>query len=293
MPDLIKVRIQIGVENFTRFSKTVLPDTTVDEMKQIIRDHAKIRPSFGVVLISNGKPLRVPEITLSDLGICNDSLIICIISKETGREIEKLIGDDEKEDTKDRATKVALECTLKSRPFGFAVWANEIGVNAIVTKVSGEDAIKMGIKIGYCVYKVNNTLALNMKHDDILDMLKIVECPLHVKFVDFGEEYTITFPVKPLGFTVIQDSDEKNAKVNKINTKEAIDLGVKLASHIVEVNDQYVFGLKHQEVVDIINKDEFPIKLTFRSPPKLLRSTRGTSKKNTFSFSTENCKLNS
>jgi len=270
MADFITVKIQIGVENYIRFSKTVLPDTTVDEMKKIIRKHAKIEPAFGVVLISNGKPLRFPDISLSDHGICNDSMIICIISKETGRDIEKLFGYDNKENSEEDI-EIALTCQFWSRPFGFAVWANEKGENAIVTKVSGEDAVMLGIKIGYCVYKVNGTQVLNMKHNDILDCLKNFECPLRITFLDFGDEYTITFLAKPLGFTVVPDQEDRNAKVSKVNTKESVNLGVKVASHIVEVNDQDVFGLKHQEILSVINKkDAFPLEITFRRPPKLL-----------------------
>lgn len=273
MADFITVRVQVGVEDYVRFSKSVPQDTSVDEMKKLIREAAKIKASFGVVLISNGKPLRIPEATLHDHGICNDSLIICIISTTTGRDIEQLIGEDEKEEANDLGEKIALECQFDCRPFGFAVWANEKGENAIVTKVSGKNAITLGLKIGYCVYQVNRTLVFNMKHNDVLDYLKNVVCPLRVTFLDLGDEYTITFPRKPLGFTVVQDREARNAKVSKINTKEAVGQGVKIASHIVEVNDQSVFGLKHLEIVDIINGDEFPIKLKFRRPPKLLMVT--------------------
>jgi len=270
MADFITVKIQIGVENYIRFSKTVQADTTVDEMKKIIREHANIEPAFGVVLISNGKPLRFPDITLSDHGICNGSMIICIISKETGRDIEKLMGFDKQEKSEDDL-EMALTCQFWSRPFGFAVWANEKGENAIVTKVSGEDAIMLGIKIGYCVYKVNGTQVLNMKHDVILDYLKNLECPLRITFLDLGDEYTITFQAKPLGFTVVPDQEDRNAKVSKNNTKESVNLGVKVASHIVEVNGQDVFGLKHQEILSVINKkDAFPLEIIFRRPPKLL-----------------------
>jgi hypothetical protein len=282
MTDLITVRVQIGVENYTRFSKTVLPDTTVNEMKQIIREHAKIAPSNGVVLISNGKPLRVPDITLSDHGICNDSMIICIISKETGRVIEQLVSNDKEEGDKDGSSiEIALECKFDSRPFGFAVWANEQGENAIVTKVSGSHAIRVGIQVGYCVYGVNDTLVYNMKHNDVLNYLKNMECPLRITFLDLGDEYCVTFPAKPLGFTVIPDREDRNAKVSKINTKEAADRGVKISSHIVEVNGQRVLGLKHQEIIDVINNDVFPIKLKFRRPPKLLMVSSSTKGKST------------
>lgn len=271
MSDFMTLRIQVGVEDYIRFTKTVLQDTTVKEMRQIIREHEKIEPSYGIVLISNGKSLKNPDLTLNDHGICNDSLIICIISKEKGRDIELLIGE-EKEEVKynDGMLETALECTFQEKPFGFAVWANEMGDNAIVTKVSGKYALNVGVKIGYCVYKINDTLMFNRKHNDVLDDLLRVKCPVIISFLDLGKEYAITFQTRPLGFTVTQDGDENNAKVSKINTGTAIALGVHIGSHVIGVNDQDVFGMKHQQIVTLINKAGFPITIRFRKTSKLL-----------------------
>jgi len=262
----ITVRIQVGVKDCIRFSKKVLIDTSVEEMRLIIRDQQRIKPGHGVVLISNGKELKNPNITLNDHGICDDSLIICIISAETGRDIELLIEDEEE---KVETLDVVLHCNFFERPFGFTVWANEKGENAIVTKVSGKWAIYLGIKIGYCVYKLNGKLVYNKKHIDVLNDLKNMSCPLQVSFLDQGREYVITFPDKPLGFTVVEDGDCKNAKVSKIDCERAVALGVKIGSQVVAVNDLDVFGMKHQQIINIINRAGFPIKLRFRRLPKL------------------------
>jgi len=273
MADLITVRIQVGLDKSVRFSKTVPQDTTVDDMRHIVRQHQKIAASDGVVLISNGQSLKNPDITLADLGICNDSMIICIISKEKGREIEKIIGDENGQYENKRLEPV-LECEFLSRPFGFAVWANESGDNAIVTKVAGRRALHLGIQIGYCVYKVNDILVFGCKHKEVLKCLKTTECPIKITFLDLGNEYTVSFERKPLGFTVVQDKESNNAKVSKINLKSAAQKGIKIGSYIVAVNDNRVFGMGHKSIIEIINKARFPIRLRFRHPPKLLLVSR-------------------
>jgi len=229
-----------------------------------------------VVLISNGQSLKNPDITLADLGICNDSMIICIISKEKGRDIEKLISVEkgEGDQLRDKMEPV-LECEFISRPFGFAVWANEGGDNAIVTKVSGRRALHLGIKIGYCVYKVNDIEVYNWRHAEVLNSLTSTPCPIHLTFIDLGYEYNVSFQSKPMGFTVVRGKDSKNAKVSKINLNSAAQKGIKIGSYIVTVNDQQVFGLKHRRILNIIDSAGFPIRLGLRHPPKLLIKPRG------------------
>ena len=190
--------------------------------------------------------------------------------KETGREIEQLINDEEDSRYNDEKVLPVLECVFNSRPFGFAVWANERGQNAIVTKVAGENALRLGIMIGYCVYKVNDKLVFNQSHEEVLGYLKDMSCPLKVTFIDLGREYTVAFQSKPLGFTVVQDREGNNAKVSKINKKKAVDAGVKIGSYVTAVNNLYVFGLGHRNIISVINKAEFPITLRFRRTPKLL-----------------------
>jgi len=271
MSDFMTVRIQVGVDDYIRFTKTVLQDTTVKEMRQIIREHEKIEPAYGIVLISNGKALKNPDLTLTDHGICNDSMIICIISKETGRDIELLFGEEKEEVQQNvEMLETALECKFQEKPFGFAVWANEMGDNAIITKVSGKYALSVGVKIGYCIYKLNNKLMYNRKHNDVLDDLKSVKCPVTISFLDLGQEYVITFPSKPLGFSVTHDKDENNAKVSKINKGTAVALGVKIGSHLIGVNDHDVFGMNYHRIIAFINKAGFPITIKFRQTPKLL-----------------------
>jgi len=272
MTDLITVRIQMGVDKEKRFNKTVPQDSTIDDLRRIIRQNQDldISSTDGLVLISNGQSLKNPNITLADLGICSDSLIICIISKQTGREIEQLFNEED--DTKYEDGKVipVLKCVFNGRPFGFAVWANERGQNAIVTKVAGKNALRLGVQIGYCVYKVNDLQVFNKRHEEVLGYLKTWRCPLRITFIDLGREYTIAFQSKPLGFTVIQDREENNAKVSKINKKKAVDAGVKIGSYVTAVNNMQVFGLGHRKIISVINDAEFPIILKFRRPPKLL-----------------------
>jgi len=274
MVDLITVRIQVGLDKRVRFSKTVPQDSTVDDMRQIIRLHQKIDSGDGVVLISNGQKLKNPDITLADLGICNDSMIICIISKEKGRDIEKLIGNNEEARYKDDRMEPVLECEFVSRPFGFAVWADEGGDNAIVIKVAGETALRHGIQIGYCVYKVNDNIVFDWKHQDVLHCLKTTTCPLRITFVDMGHEYTISFQGKPLGFTVVQDKESRNARVHKINQKSTAQKGLKVGSYIISVNDKHLYGMKHRHIIENINKARFPIRLKFRQTPKLMIVSR-------------------
>jgi len=271
MVDLITIRIQVGLDKRIRFTKTVPQDSTVDDIRRIIRLHQKIDSSDGVVLISNGQSLQNPDITMADLGICSDSMIICIISKEKGRDIEKLIGDKKhKKNTMDPV----LECEFVSRPFGFAVWADESGNNAIVMKVAGKTALYNGIQIGYCVYKVNDSLVFDLKHTEVLNFLKTTPCPLRITFIDLGHEYTISFEEKPLGFTVVQDKQCNNAKVSKITHKGPAEKVLKIGSYIISVNGKHLYGMKHKHIIESIENARFPIMLKFRLPPKLMMVSR-------------------
>lgn len=272
MSEIISVRIQMGVENPTRFSEKVEQYLTVDDVRRFIRVKHNIDSSDGVVLIWNGQSLKNPDSTMADLGICNDSLIICIVSKETGREIEQLIEDDEEAKYKDDQREPAVVCQFVSRPFGFAIWANEKAENAIVTKVGGKPALEQGIKIGYCVYKVNDECVFNKRHTDILDLLKHADCPIKVSFIDLASEYTILYKSKPLGFTVIQDREGNNARVRKINkVKEGVETP-KIGSYVTAINGKDVFGTNHKDIVKIINDAGFPLEVHFRHSPKLLNS---------------------
>jgi len=268
MVDLITIRIQVGLDKRIQFSKKVPQDSTVDDLRQIIRMNQKIDSSDGVVLISNGQSLKNPDLTMADLGICNDSMIICIISKEKGRNIEKLLGGDEEEEHSD--IEPVLECEFESRPFGFAVWPNERGNNAIVTKVAGKRALHHNIQIGYCVYKVNDTVVFGWRHEEVLSCLLNTACPLRIVFRDMGNEYTIVFRRKPLGFTVVPDNEMKNARVKKVHIRNLAQMGLKIGSYVVSANDKNLFGMNHEDILKSINNSRFPIKLRFRLLPKLM-----------------------
>jgi len=265
MSELITVRVQIGVNDPKRFSKKAPSDFTVDDFRQLLREDEDIDPRFGIVLIYNGAKLSFPDATLYELGICNDSLIICIISKNTGREIEALFGDEK---NKDEDLKVVCELEFFTRPLGFSVWANENGEDAIVTKVSRPSTIHRGVKIGYCIYKVNDIVVLGKRHKEVLNLLKKTSCPVKVQFIDRGMEESIIFLTKPLGFTVVHDQDCSNAKVSKTHAWAARK-GVKTGSHIVSVNGEQVFGMYHKDICEIINNAKFPIKIAFRMLPQL------------------------
>jgi len=271
----ITISLQVGVgKDAVKDSMTVSVNATVDDLRRLVRKKQNVSDESGVVIIANGSKLQNPDVTLEDLGMTDGSALFCIVSKTKGREIEQILPDDEDAQYQDDKVEPILDCEFKSRPFGFAVWANEKGENAIVTKVAGKNALKLGIQIGYCVYKVNNEVVFNKKHNEVLDCLKNTSCPLRITFLDLGREYTIAFKTKPLGFTVIQDREENNAKVSKINTRAAAMVGVKIGSYVVAVNNQPVFGLKHREIIKIINSAMFPINLRFRRPPKLLMVSR-------------------
>jgi len=137
-----------------------------------------------------------------------------------------------------------------------------------VTKVSRQSTIHRGVKIGYCIYKVNNTVVLGKRHKEVLNLLKKTSCPVKVEFIDRGVQDTIMFQTKPLGFTVVQDKECNNAKVCKTNEWTAKQ-GVKTGSHIVAVNGEWVFGMNHRDICEIINNAKFPIKIAFRMPPQL------------------------
>merc|ERR1719204_1316625 len=216
-----------------------------------------------VTLIWNGQNLKKDDMPINQLGMISKSRIIGIISR--GGKPSVSVAEE-----KEPAPDIVLRCQFNKRPFGFAVWANADGKNAIVTKVAGAGALELGIQIGYVVYSCNLKPVYGKPHDEVLELLKKTKCPLDLQFADLGEQYDCDFDKKPLGFTVIQDREENNAKVSKINTREAQDHGVKIGSYIVKVNDTSCFGWKHLEIIQLINKSSFPMTITYRHPPPLL-----------------------
>jgi len=264
----------MGVENPTLYPAKVQQDMTVAQMREIIRAEKSIDSMDGIVLIWNGQSLKNPDSTLSDLGVWNDSLIICIVSKETGRGIEQLVGDDEDAKYKDDNDNPEIVREFSSRPFGFSIWPNEKGENAIVTMVSAETLREKGVKIGYCVYKVNDTIVFNGKHDDILELLRNLKCPIRIAFLDLALEYSITYTGKPLGFTVIQDRKGNNARVRKINTLKDRMETPQIGSYVTAVSGKNVFGEPHKDIVALINEAGFPLEVQFRHTPKLLSSKK-------------------
>jgi len=274
MSDLVTVRVIVN--NHTPFSTTLKCTATVDNLRGIIRQSQDVSSFDEVLLMANGKVLKHPNTTMTELGIRNDTMIKCVISNENGRKTDKQRGDNEEELRVDRQSpyqtveqKADLEVKLHRR-FGIVVWANEKGENAIVTEVVGDEALRIGIKIGYCVYKLGDKIVYNHRYKEILKHLKDMPSPLEISFLDLGQEYSITFRSKPLGFTVVKDSVGNNAKVSKIHTRKALEAGVKIGSYIIEVNEHNVFGKSHRKIISIIGKSLFPLHFRFRRPPKLL-----------------------
>lgn len=272
----INCKVQIGVGESSETQKLLInSNLSIDELKKKISADQEKEPS-SCNIIWNGKKLKNGDMLLGEMGITEGSRLIIIFSstkpidqqtkqeREETRIVEPMRPESEKEH------KIVLACTFESRPFGFAVWANAHGKNAIVTKVAGTNALKLGIQIGYVVYNCNNVKVYGRPHDEVLELLKTTKCPLYLEFADLGDEYTCSFTAKPLGFTVIQDREENNAKVSKINTRAAQNLGVLIGSYVVGVNQTAVFGQKHKAIISHINRASFPINIRFRHPPPLL-----------------------
>jgi len=256
------------------FSKTVSLNLSVREFEQQIREEWNIPKDLEIILLCQGERLNELGTIYDQREVLIDNALICCIFH--GGNCDNW---EEEEEYQDDKAEPVLECLFESRPFGFALWANAKGENGIVTKVYGSEALDLGIQIGYCVYKVNDKCLFNKPHQQVMSYLQKSSCPLRITFLDLGQEYTIAFKTKPLGFTVIQDKDDNNAKVCKINMRATALGGVKIGSYITAVNNQLVFGMKHRDILNIISKSLFPINIRFRRPPKLRKRDRGSKKK--------------
>ena len=78
-----------------------------------------------------------------------------------------------------------------------------------------------------------------------------------------GEVYRASFDSLPLGFTIIHDGNERNAKVSAVKFKGQ-KAGVRIGSHVISVNDVDVWGKDHDTIVRLILNAKPPIILTFR-----------------------------
>lgn len=276
----LNVQVGVGTDN-EKFSVNLDSHATIGYLRSEIAERNQVT-SEGVHIIWNGAKLltEFDNQSVETVGIANGSQVIVIVSKTGKKDLPPSLRDKPEEN---KEYKIVLTCTFDSRPFGFAVWANAQGKNAIVTKVAGANALALGIQIGYVVYNCNGVKVFGRPHDEVLELLKTTKCPLHLEFADLGKEYMCSFTAKPLGFTVIQDREENNAKVSKINTRAAQNLGVLIGSYVVGVNTVNVFGKKHKQIIAEINRASFPINIKFRHPPPLLmlapRSRKRTGKR--------------
>jgi len=281
--DRITFTVRVGISSKSEsYPMTMDVEKTSNDLINFIGKSRNVAVK-RLTVVFNGKaicrygviPPVLQGVNLGDLSIADGSELICIVSGEAApsgqqtmeqKAVDKVSQEPEQATTLD----VVMTCVFEKRPFGFAVWANAQGKNAIVTKVAGANALKLGIQIGYVVYVCNGELVYGKPHDEVLELLKTTPCPLKLRFADLGEEYTCAFTSKPLGFTVIQDREENNAKVSKINTRAAQNLGVLIGSYVVGVNSEKVFGTKHKAIINYINGAQFPINIIFRHPPPLL-----------------------
>jgi len=278
MQSTIAIGVQIGIgASAQNLTLNLNATDKISHLRFVIAQNRNTDPAL-VNLIWNSSKIQPDDndLSIGDIGMTDGSNIICILS--SGRKYadqskqekdEAKLGTEKQEDA-DAEHEIVLSCEFDRRPFGFAVWANAQGKNAIVTKVAGKNALTLDIKIGYVVYRCNGKKVYGRPHDEVLQELKTTKCPLTLEFADLGEEYECDFKEKPLGFTVIQDREENNAKVSKINTRGAQDKGIKIGSYIVKVNDEDCFGSKHKEIINTINRSQFPMSLVLRHPPSLL-----------------------
>lgn len=273
MDQEIQVKAQIGVGNSKLLTVNTTKNSRFEDLTRSIADSQGVNAN-RVTTIWNGDVMTDPSIVIGDRGVTNGSKIIFIISSRAGTHTEQdqrvITTHTPANDAQDASLQIVLRCSFESRPFGFAVWANASGKNAIVTKVAGANALQLGIQIGYVVYNCNGEKVYGRPHDEVLELLKTTKCPLKLEFADLAQAYVCAFTAKPLGFTVIQDREENNAKVSKINTRAAQNLGVLIGSYVVGVNNVNVFGKKHKQIIAEINKASFPINIKFRHPPALL-----------------------
>lgn len=269
----IQVKAQIGVGQAKVLTVNTTKNSRFEDLRRSIADSQGVNAS-RVTCIWNGDVITDMSGILGDFGVTNGSKFIFIVSSRTGAHSEQdervIQSHTQADDSGDGDLKIVLRCSFESRPFGFAVWANASGKNAIVTKVAGANALQLGIQIGYVVYNCNGEKVYGRPHDEVLELLKTTKCPLKLEFADLAQAYVCSFTAKPLGFTVIQDREENNAKVSKINTRAAQNLGVLIGSYVVGVNNVNVFGKKHKQIIAEINKASFPINIKFRHPPALL-----------------------
>lgn len=270
----IQVKAQIGVGNAKVLTVNTTKNSRFEDLRRMIAESQGVAPS-RCTTIWNGDVVTDMSRILGDFGVTNGSKFIFIVSSRTGTHSEQdqrviTTHTPANDEAGDGNLNIVLRCVFDSRPFGFAVWANASGKNAIVTKVAGANALQLGIQIGYVVYNCNGEKVYGRPHDEVLELLKTTKCPLKLEFADLAQAYVCSFTAKPLGFTVIQDREENNAKVSKINTRAAQNLGVLIGSYVVGVNNANVFGKKHKAIIAEINKANFPINIKFRHPPALL-----------------------
>lgn len=76
--------------------------------------------------------------------------------------------------------------------------------------------------------------------------------------------YSLTWPKKPLGFSIVMDTTGKNAYVSSIQNTSNVQKGLKLAAQIVEINGKDQKNRKHSDILNSIKSANLPITLKFQ-----------------------------
>jgi len=112
-------------------------------------------------------------------------------------------------------------------------------------------------------------IVLDNPYNHILGIINDIKLPCFISFVDRGVEYEVIFEQKPLGFSIIKDENNRNAKVCRITTIECEKAGVKLDSFLINVNHHHTWGMSHNDIMMIMKNENLPIKCRFRTTPRL------------------------
>lgn len=76
--------------------------------------------------------------------------------------------------------------------------------------------------------------------------------------------YEITWPAKPLGFSIVMDTTGNNAYVSSIQKPKNVEWGLKLAAQIIAVNGWDARNQKHAAILNKIKSTTAPIVLRFQ-----------------------------
>jgi len=79
-----------------------------------------------------------------------------------------------------------------------------------------------------------------------------------------NKSYKVTWEKKPLGFSIVMDTQGKNAYVSSVQQEANFKMGLKLASQIISINKEPVVDLEHNQILTKIKSATTPITLEFQ-----------------------------